>query len=244
MMKWIYLSPHYDDAALSCGGLIWEQVQSGDQVTILTICAGNPPAGPVSELALSLHDRWRTGEDAVAIRSRENQESCQVLGAGVVDLQIPDVIYRRSPVDGSPICKSDADIMADIQAVEEPLVGALKNELSSKIPQDCEIVSPLALGGHVDHRLVRAAVELLERPINYYADFPYLVDFDAQQIDAAGPEQHSIYPISKEGLRAWQASIAAHRSQISTFWGSQEQLHAEVHAYWQLNQGIKIWRAA
>jgi LmbE family N-acetylglucosaminyl deacetylase len=243
MMNWIYLSPHFDDAALSCGGLIWEQVQSGAQVTILTVCAGDPPEGPFSELAKELHDRWGTGEDAVEIRSRENQESCQVLGARVVDLQIPDVIYRRSPIDGSPICKSDADIMSDIQAVEMPLVGVLKNELISNIPQDCEIVSPLALGGHVDHRLVRSAVELLGRPINYYADFPYLVDFDEQQIDAAGPQHHRIYPISQAGLRGWQASIAVHRSQISTFWGSLEQLQAEVHAYWQLNRGIKIWHA-
>ena len=29
-MRWIYLSPHFDDAVLSCGGLIWEQTHSGD----------------------------------------------------------------------------------------------------------------------------------------------------------------------------------------------------------------------
>lgn len=242
-MKWIYLSPHFDDAALSCGGIIWEQVQSGDQVTILTVCAGDPPAGPVSELAKRLHDRWETGEDAVEIRRRENQESCQVLGARVIDLDIPDVIYRQSPIDGSPICKSDADIIADIQAIEMPLVGTLKNVLIRNIPEDCEIVSPLAIGGHVDHRLVRSAVESLGRPVNYYADYPYLVDFEEQQIDTAGPASHTIYPISQEGLGSWQASIAVHRSQISTFWGSIEQMQAAVRTYWQINHGIKIWRS-
>jgi len=42
-MHWIYLSPHLDDAVLSCGGIIWQQVQSGHQVEIWTICAADPP---------------------------------------------------------------------------------------------------------------------------------------------------------------------------------------------------------
>jgi hypothetical protein len=35
-MRWIYLSPHLDDAALSAGGLIYEQTQAGIQVEIWT----------------------------------------------------------------------------------------------------------------------------------------------------------------------------------------------------------------
>ena len=30
-MRWIYLSPHLDDAVLSCGGLIFEQSRQGLQ---------------------------------------------------------------------------------------------------------------------------------------------------------------------------------------------------------------------
>jgi LmbE family N-acetylglucosaminyl deacetylase len=33
-MRWIYLSPHFDDAVLSCGGLIFDQAQAGTPVEI------------------------------------------------------------------------------------------------------------------------------------------------------------------------------------------------------------------
>jgi LmbE family N-acetylglucosaminyl deacetylase len=240
-MKRIYLSPHFDDAAFSCGGLIWEQVQKGDQVSVITVCAGEPPAGPISDYAQSLHDRWETGQEAVSVRRGENRRSCQILGARVINLTIPDVIYRRSPVDGSPICEFDADLTADLRDVEAPLIETLKVELEESIPPDSEIVSPLALGGHVDHRLVRAAVEALGRPVSYFADFPYLVDMNEPQIDLEREMLHNLYPISERGLETWQASIAAHDSQISTFWGSLGQMREAVQAYWEPTRGLVIW---
>ena len=240
-MQWIYLSPHFDDAAFSCGGLIWEQVQKGDQVSILTVCAGEPPAGPITDYAQSLHARWETGLDAVAVRRDENLRSSQILGAEVISLAIPDVIYRRSPVDGLPICESDADLFAGLRPEESPLVDNLMKELDKKVPRDSEIVSPLALGGHVDHRLVRTAVEKLGRPTKYYADFPYLIDKGEPQIENDWEMDYALYPIAGKGLAAWQASIAAHSSQLSTFWSDAKEMQAAVRGYWEPLQGLKIW---
>jgi len=39
-MRWIYLSPHFDDAVLSCGGLIFDQTCGGTAVEIWTVFAG------------------------------------------------------------------------------------------------------------------------------------------------------------------------------------------------------------
>ncbi|MBA4379671.1 MAG: PIG-L family deacetylase, partial [Anaerolinea sp.] len=57
-MRWIYISPHLDDAVLSCGGLIWEQSHAGTQVEIWTVCTGDPPEGPLSPFAEVLHAEW------------------------------------------------------------------------------------------------------------------------------------------------------------------------------------------
>ena len=67
-MEWIFISPHLDDIALSCGGLVWELAHAGDQVSIWTICAGEPPVAPLSPFAESLHDRWQTGAEATQRR--------------------------------------------------------------------------------------------------------------------------------------------------------------------------------
>ena len=39
----VYLSPHLDDAVLSCGGLIHRQVVAGQRPLVVTIFAGTPP---------------------------------------------------------------------------------------------------------------------------------------------------------------------------------------------------------
>ncbi len=69
-MRWIYISPHFDDAVLSCGGLIWEQTHSGIPVEIWTIMAGDPPLGAESTpLARQLHDRWQTASAGETVGS-------------------------------------------------------------------------------------------------------------------------------------------------------------------------------
>jgi hypothetical protein len=72
VVPFIYLSPHLDDVTLSCGGLVWEQVQAGEQVEIWTICAGDPPPGALSPYAEELHHRWGYGIEAIAERRIED----------------------------------------------------------------------------------------------------------------------------------------------------------------------------
>lgn len=81
-MQTIYLSPHLDDVALSCGGLVWQEAQAGEQVAIWTICAGGIPPGPLSDFAKKLHKRWQTGRNAVKHRRQEDIASCSILDAG------------------------------------------------------------------------------------------------------------------------------------------------------------------
>lgn len=239
-MKWIYLSPHFDDVALSCGGLVWEQTQSGDEVSVLTICAGNPPPGPITSFAHSLHERWGTGEAAVSVRKDENLRSCLIMGATAINLSIPDAIYRQFPVPGPPLYESDADLFAGIRSEEYQLIKDLHHMLEARLPESCEIVSPLALGGHVDHLLVRSAVALLTRPTWYYADYPYLIDLEEPSIGAGQGFRRERFPISGSGLDAWVRSIAAHSSQISTFWDSTDQMRSAVQAYWAPLHGIEL----
>ena len=97
-MIWIFLSPHFDDAALSCGGLAWEQAQQGDRVEIWTVCSGSPPDLPLPPFARQLHARWGTGgPETVERRRLEDEEACRRLGALARYFDVPDCIYRRLP---------------------------------------------------------------------------------------------------------------------------------------------------
>src|SRR5512138_416649 len=100
-MRWVYLSPHFDDAVLSCGGLISDQLKSGLAVEVWTVCAGSPDPGlPLSTFAQGLHNRWGTGLEAVAARRVEDEAAIHRLGACSRYWNLPDCIYRRLPGDG------------------------------------------------------------------------------------------------------------------------------------------------
>jgi LmbE family N-acetylglucosaminyl deacetylase len=55
----VYLSPHLDDAVLSCGGLIHRQVRAGQPPLVITLFSGQPAADAhVSAFTQSQHTRW------------------------------------------------------------------------------------------------------------------------------------------------------------------------------------------
>ena len=101
------LSPHLDDAVLSCGGLIARWINRGYDVTVLTIFAGDPPPGPLSPFAQELHSRWDQADGAVASRRAEDRIACGRLGASVAHLAFPDALYRRSAA-GDPLYPNEA----------------------------------------------------------------------------------------------------------------------------------------
>lgn len=238
-MRWIYLSPHLDDVVLSCGGLIWEQARSGEKIEIWTVCSGDPPGDlPLTPFAQELHARWQTGAEAIAQRRREERSACRKLRARPRFLGVPDCIYRRSP-DGRPLVGGEDDLWN--ATPETHLVNSLAARLAREAPSDAALVSPLGLGRHVDHRLARNAAERLERPLYYYADYPYVQRGERLDAQATAPDwQHTSVAISPAGLAAWQAAVAEYRSQISTFWPGLEEMRAAIRQYWSQGGGSSL----
>lgn len=252
IVNWVYLSPHFDDVAFSCGGLIWEQTQKGNQVSIWTICAGNPPPGNLSPFAASLHQRWDTGLEAVQLRREEDNNSNQILNSDYYHFSLPDCIYRKSP-SGFHYYPSVESLFGGLDAGEDSLVRDLAQALSHLVETGMpgltlNIVSPLGLGSHVDHQLVRKAAEALaEGQSNlhlwYYADFPYLLhEKELRKRKEAQEMEEVCFPVSSEGLDAWFRASAAHASQLSTFWKDEDGLRYALEGYLAENGGICLWK--
>jgi LmbE family N-acetylglucosaminyl deacetylase len=242
-MTWIYLSPHLDDAALSCGGLIWQQAQEGEDVQVWTVCAGEIPPGPLSLFTQVLHRRWEIPEDSVVTeRRREDLLALKLLGVSGHHLSIPDAVYRRHPKTNEVLYSTWEDVQAGIAPGEERLVDRVVLDLARLLPKEAVLIAPLTLGNHVDHLLTRVAAEQLHRPIKYYLDFPYTRDHAdvIPELVPAGYEQ-VVYPISEKALTVWQEGIAAYSSQLTSFWTSIKQMRAEIQAYCEQFGGIALW---
>jgi LmbE family N-acetylglucosaminyl deacetylase len=119
----IYLSPHLDDAALSCGGQIYRLAKEGRHVLIVTLMAGDPPPdGVLSDFARSLHGRWELAESAEAARRREDEAAGQILGAEILHWPIPDCIYRAHPHTGEPLYPTWPAVIDAIHPAEATLI--------------------------------------------------------------------------------------------------------------------------
>jgi LmbE family N-acetylglucosaminyl deacetylase len=239
-MRWIYISPHFDDAVLSCGGLIWEQTHSGVPVEIWTVMAGDPTPGPASALMTRVHAAWKTinPQETVALRRIEDQNAARRVGAVIEHLPFTDALYRRS--DTGTLFYPD-DIFIAPNPRETALVDAIAHKLSEKLTQYDTIVCPLAIGGHVDHLITRKAMELLKRPLWYYADVPYTLKYLDELAPATEKMTGKNFFISPQGLAGWQESIAAHASQISSLFVDVQDMRQKIRDYAQLRSGVMLW---
>ena len=80
---------------ISCGARIDYQVQHGQSVLVITVCAGDPPPGPLSPFADMLHARWQLPPSAVVSRRREEDIAAMArLGVDYEHWPVPDCIYR------------------------------------------------------------------------------------------------------------------------------------------------------
>ena len=159
-MNWIFLSPHFDDIALSCGGLVWELAQAGEPVSIWTVCAGDPPRRKLSAFAQAIHERWETGTGAVEQRRAEDRVSCAAMHASHRYINNPDCIYRPRNKAIPHYYPSGADLFGKVHPAERKnLVRRLSRIFQKEIHPSSQIVCPLTLGNHVDHQITRKAAE-------------------------------------------------------------------------------------
>ena len=231
----IYLSPHLDDAILSCGGQIFEQVRKGVRVLLVTVAAGEPEATVHSPFAEFLHHNWQlTAEEVVSRRRAEDGAAAKRLGAAHRHWSLPDAIYRVNPKSGEPLYTSDEDIFGERDESEQPLIGELAQKIA-KLPQGRQLIAPLAVGNHVDHQLVRRAAEAAHGDgLLYYEDYPYVQrDRSALRALLQPREQwrSTVVRLSQEALQAKIEAISCYRSQLGVLFGGEEEMAQQVREH-------------
>ncbi|MEW6567445.1 MAG: PIG-L family deacetylase [Chloroflexota bacterium] len=236
----IYLSPHLDDAVLSCGGLIANQVAEGNGVTVLTVFAGDPGPGPLSDFAQALHQLWGGSPNLVGDRRTEDRLACGRLGASVVHMLLPDAIYRHGPDAGVRYASEEA-IFGPLHPRDLDVLEEIHQRLSSACPPEAVVYCPLGLGFHVDHRLTRAAAERLGRPLWYYQDFPYAARGGEVPAELGPPPgREHLVPLSPEEIESWAAAIAEYRSQVPMFWSDVYALYEEIRRFHDGVGGVRL----
>ncbi len=208
-----------------------------------------PTQGAVLTTELTEAERAR---DAMAIRRLEDERFAYFAESSVVFLDLPDAVFRGYEGDGQLLGPPRDDDRAPVEI--------LRQEIARLEPQ--KIYFPLAIGGHVDHRLARnVGIEMLREPrawvmpgpdwagiVTFYEDFPYawwesfrrLADLGE---DAVGPlpADVSIAPEFADVTDQveWKISgITLYASQLDRLFGGRKPMAETVRSYGRAVAGL------
>jgi hypothetical protein len=151
----LYLSPHLDDAVLSCAGHILHEREQGRRVVVATL--------------FSEGGEGETGRRLYRARRDEDRRALAVLGAeclhlGLLDAPFRDPYYRSfQPLLLGRHVRDAGD--------EDEAAGAIL-ELWRQV-RPARLYCPLGVGTHIDHRLTYRAARRLPAERVYYEDRPY-----------------------------------------------------------------------
>jgi glycosyltransferase involved in cell wall biosynthesis/LmbE family N-acetylglucosaminyl deacetylase/SAM-dependent methyltransferase len=174
----LFLSPHLDDAVLSCGGMIYALLSQNKSVQVATVFAGNVNTG-FSAFARHLHTKWQLSANSFEARRQEDTNALRELG--VTDFEhwnFAEAPYRQA-ADGSFIYGTYDELRGELAAADQSvkeLVTARILKRLGELPEATVLYFPLSLGHHIDHQILFAiGLELnaAGKQVRFYEDYPY-----------------------------------------------------------------------
>jgi LmbE family N-acetylglucosaminyl deacetylase len=239
----VFVQPHFDDVALSCGGTVAMLAETVSPL-LVTVFAGEP-AGASNEFARMQHERWGLlDSEAVLARRREDADAAIMLGSSVRVrwFDYPDAIYRRTAYG------SEDGLFSEVVTEDYPLVF----EIVGRLGELGEIFFlPLAVGRHVDHQLVfNAGLELETRgaEVWFYADLPYALaetEFTARLELLELSEFEAVEPTAVALDKRW-AAVECYRSQLPVLFRGMDDPRAMFEDFGRSDEDDKVverfWR--
>lgn len=184
-LSYLFISPHLDDALLSCGGLISELAPKAE-LTIATVFthAHNYPSSLSIRRFLRLSG-YGDSEELFALRRQEDKKINSELGVKTIHLGFIDGLYRLIPKCGGLLGQVIPETRfiypiyswqlkrGRVSGWDQPLITQIEEELLKLIEPNMVVFAPSAIGNNMDHKIVRLACEKVFPECILWSDFPY-----------------------------------------------------------------------
>ncbi|KQO77846.1 PIG-L family deacetylase [Methylobacterium sp. Leaf88] len=217
------LSPHLDDAAFSCGGLLHALGRAGWQVEIVTVFTASV-ANP-TRFALACQTDKGLGPEIDYMDLRRAEDAAAV--AALLLAPPRHWPFREAPHRGYG---SAPELFGAVRA-EDTIVPDLTRAIRALLAETAPdlVLAPQGIGGHVDHVQVVRALDAAEptAPILWWRDFPYTVR-DQTPKEPLRPRFADLpeteFRFGPEGRVAKGAACAAYATQLGFQFGGPEGL--------------------
>ena len=232
----LFISPHFDDIALSCGGTLAHLAQRKADILLVTVFTADLPTGmQIPSLAMELHKQWGGDNAPFKLRSLEEQSVAKHLGAKYHWLDFLDGMYRYQDMKDW-----QEQFNPDFQPKSDPCFEPVRKALLQIIQEHpgATVFAPLGLGHHRDHLIVHQAVNSIRAMTSttttyfYYEDYPYAAKADLQarlaQLEwATRSLTIEIGATLPERVRL----IEMYTSQVEMLFGEARNIYTRVHDY-------------
>lgn len=167
-MQHIFISPHLDDAVVSCGGTIAKLVYQREDVLVLSVFTKNPDIKKIPKKfqKFAIYDQ----------RKKEDQKALNRLSVDYKWLEIEERAHRqpllKKPTDVFKINLSEG--LKQFSNIIE--IQTVLDELIEKYPK-AMFYAPLAIGNHFDHVEVFLASLMYMVDYAIFEKFQFYVDF-------------------------------------------------------------------
>ena len=212
----LFLSPHLDDVAFSCGGTVARLAAAGWRCVVATAFTRSMPNPTGFALACQTDKGIPADVDYMAVRRAEDAEAAAALGAEAWWLDFPEAPHRGYG--------SAEELFAGMKPgddIHESLTHRLE-EFWEEVRPDW-VFAPLGLGDHADHlQLIHSVCEFVSGDDTiWYRDAPYAIRNPAAEPSApvAGRSGFAL-PIGGH-LAAKLDACAAYRTQLGFQFGGE-----------------------
>ena len=252
MKKNIFISPHLDDAVVSCGEYIKKLKNHKEDILVITVFTGAPSAELLSAVAKQFHGAWGLGDDAVLARKKEDEAAMKLLNVDYIYLDEHECLYRIDRQGKSKYNQISEihtnDFSKDMDTIER--LNSRLVEIFDKLEVG-KVFVPLGIGRHIDHIVSRKCIEDIaeNRPLEifYYEEIPYVcTGQDAGwKVDLTKGLVCSIVNITDEEWLHKVEGINCYKSQLGIMWGCEEkqmnQLNEASQKYSKDCRSIRFW---
>ncbi len=176
----VIFSSHLDDAVLSCGSLISYLIKRGLSVTVCSIFTDTQNGRSQSIDTILKRAGFEDSLKYIKARKDEDGKALSSLGVKTINhLDFMDAAWRIDTKGNHIYPSSQVGIVSELDNDIRDEVTTKLKEYTSQF-ENAVFLAPLARGNHIDHQIVRDAVEKVTKNIIFYEDFPYSGKFDNQ----------------------------------------------------------------
>lgn len=232
--KAMFVSPHFDDAILSCSGLIASYIKRGKSIQICTVFTEiqkeiNKLSQVIKEYVaedmgilednVDMHEckKW------ITLRRQEDERACKYLGCKKRELKYLDAIFRME--QNQYIYDTEESLFEKVY--EASLVDELIKQFTILCKDFDACFFPMAIGNHIDHRILHhVGLKIAEKynQVYYYHEIPYCIGTEVQY------PRSNLYDVS-EFMEIKIKAISYYGTQLKGLFGSKEYIGNIIPSY-------------